>query len=136
MAPGIILPMKPEKQKQRYIAIDFDKTLAFYEDYEGPGIVGKPIAEMVRKVKEEMAKGTVFCIFTARVNPGDAGPEESLDSTIAFMAIAEWSKKVFGELLAITHEKSPHFDEIWDDRARQVLDNTGVFITELMESQK
>jgi len=127
--------MKSSHNDQRYIALDFDQTVSFYEHYEGPEKVGAPIQEMVRKVKEEMQQGTTFCIFTARVNPGDAGPEESLDATKSFLAIAEWTQKVFGQLLAITHEKSPHFTEIWDDRGRQVLPNTGVFVTELMDAQ-
>ncbi len=126
--------MDNRESKRKYVGIDFDATLSFYEKFQGPEKLGAPIAEMVRKVKAEMEQGTAFCIFTARVNPGDAGPEEALDATLAFVAIAHWSEKVFGKTLPITHEKSRHFSEIWDDRGRQVLENTGVFITELMEA--
>lgn len=123
-----------EKSHKRCIAVDFDATLAHYETFTGAGDVGQPIPEMVRKVKAELAKGTSVVIFTARVNPGEADAKGSEESTTAYLAIAEWSKKVFGKVLPITHEKSRHFEEIWDDRARQVIPNTGVFATELMEA--
>jgi hypothetical protein len=124
---------KPEK---RCIAVDFDATLSFYEHFEGPDVLGKPIPEMVKKVKAELAKGVPVVIFTARVNPSDANPDDCLSATKAYVAIAKWTEKVFGQMLGITHEKSRHFTEMWDDRGRQVLENTGAFITELMDAAK
>jgi hypothetical protein len=117
---------------KRCIAVDFDSTLAHYETFVSPDNVGAPIPEMVRKVKQAMAEGATVVIFTARVNPGEGNAKDSSDATIAYLAIAEWSKKVFGKVLPITHEKSRHFTEIWDDRAKQVIPNTGVFVTELL----
>lgn len=123
-----------EKSTKRCIACDFDATLAHYEHFISPDNVGSPIPEMVRKVKEALAQGVEVVIFTARVNPGEANAKDSEDATTAYLAIADWCKKVFGKVLPITHEKSRHFTEIWDDRAKQVIPNTGVFLEELMEA--
>lgn len=123
-------------KEKRCIAVDFDCTLAFYEKWEGPEQTGPPIAEMVRKVKAELAKGTPITIFTARVNPSDANPEDALSATLAYVAITDWCKKVFGKVLPVTHEKSRHWTEIWDDRGRQVIENTGVFLEELLDAHR
>lgn len=122
------------KQEQRCIAVDFDKTLATYDKWEGPEKVGDPIPEMVRKVKAELAQGVPVVIFSARVNPSDANPDDAMSATLSYLAISAWCKKVFGQVLPITHEKSRHFTEIWDDRAKQVIPETGVFLEELINA--
>lgn len=126
--------MDKDQPKQRTIGLDFDETIAQYDHWRGPENVGDPIPEAIRKVKAEMAQGTQFVIFTARANPGDGSYEACMDATLAFLAIAEWSKQVFGAVLPITHEKSKYFDEIWDDRGRQMIPNTGVFLEELIDA--
>jgi hypothetical protein len=124
-----------DKQKdQRCVAVDFDGTLAEYEKWEGPTVLGEPIPEMVNKIKQLLSEGVPVVIFTARVNPSDANPDDALSATQSYLAIADWCQKVFGELLPITHEKSRQFTEIWDDRAKQVFENTGVFLEELMDA--
>lgn len=124
-----------EKQhEKRCIGLDLDGTTAFYEKFIAPDNIGKPIPEMVRKVKEALDQGAEVVIFTARVNPGQGSGKDVMDATLAFLAIAEFCRKTFGQLLGITHEKSRHFTEIWDDRGRQVIPNTGVFVQELMEA--
>jgi hypothetical protein len=126
--------------KKRVLAVDFDKTLAFYEDGDfekrGPEYAGAPIEEMVSKVKQAIADGAEVFIYTARVNPGDDSFVEALDATKSYLVIAEWCKKNLGQLLPITHEKSRRFSEFWDDRAKEVVPNHGVFITELMEASQ
>lgn len=123
----------PDAKENRCIAVDFDCTLAHYDKWEGAGVVGEPIPEMVAKVKSELAAGIPVIIFTARVNPSEADFTGAEEATEAYLAIANWSKKVFGKVLPITHEKSRHFTEIWDDRAVQVYPNTGVFVTDILE---
>lgn len=127
------------KNKTRAIGVDFDCTLAYYEegdlDKHGPEFTGKPIAEMVKKVKKELAKGTEVYIFTARVNPGGEFAQ-AMRATKSYLVIVEWCKKHLGQIVPVTHEKSWTWDEIWDDRAHQVIPNTGVFITELVEAAK
>lgn len=123
-----------DEQKQRVIACDLDGTLAEYESFQGATVIGNPIPEMVEKVKAALAAGAEVWIFTARIMPQDNSLKAAIDAVQGLMAIANWCQQVFGALLPITHEKSPRFTEFWDDRAKEVVPNTGVFATELMEA--
>jgi hypothetical protein len=125
-----------KKPKRHCIAVDIDKTLAEYQDGDvdryGVEYIGAPIPEMIAKVKAELAKGTEIYIFTARVNSASDSYEDQLNATLAMSAITDWCKQHIGVALPIAHRKLYIFDEFWDDRARQVIPNTGVFATELL----
>lgn len=97
--------------------------------------IGAPIPEMIEKLKQEIAQGTAVFIFTARITASDNTFQQALEATESFLLIAEWCKKTFGTLLPITNVKSRNWTELWDDRARQVIPNTGVFVTELLEAE-
>lgn len=127
-----------ETTKQREIAVDLDATMAEYNhgDLQKFGLrIGPPIPEMIEKIKQEIAQGTAVFIFTARISPGDRSFQQELEATQSFLLIAEWCQKTFGTLLPITDVKSRNWEEIWDDRARQVIPNTGVFATDFLESE-
>jgi hydroxymethylpyrimidine pyrophosphatase-like HAD family hydrolase len=124
------------KSHKRRIAVDFDGTLATYNGWKGVDHLGEPIPEMVEKVKTALAQGDEVTIFTARVNPGDGNYKEALEATISLISIGQWSLKHVGKLLPITCQKSKHWDEFWDDRAKEVIPNTGVFIQELVGALK
>lgn len=98
------------------IAVDLDGTLAKYSGYKGDDIIGEPISPMIDKVKELLDNGTKVKIFTARTNSDKF--------------IKDWCRNNLGQELEITNIKEPTFKEIWDDRARQVIPNTGRFIDE------
>lgn len=121
-------------KKPLSIAVDFDGTLAEYDHWRGVAHLGKPIPEMVRKVHQVLAAGGEVTIFTARVNPGHGTWEDALSATRSYVLIAEWCQRHLGVLLPITHEKSRDWEEMWDDRAKQVIPNMGVFLDELMEA--
>ena len=126
-----------DSKKKRCIAVDLDQTLAEYEqgdiDKYGPTHIGAPIPDMVKKVKAEIANGSEVFIFSARANAASDSFKDQMDATIAVPTIMNWCKKHLGTVLPIAHRKLRVFDEIWDDRARQVLENTGTFVTELMK---
>ncbi len=124
--------MKPSEDHKRCIANDFDGTMAVYDGWKGTDHLGDPVAEMIEKVKAELAAGTEIFIFTARVNPSDDSFQEALDATRSYLLIADWCQKHIGQLLPITHEKSRRWQEMWDDKGKQVLINTGVFLEELL----
>ena len=111
--------------------LDFDGTVSFYEKWV-PGELGEPIPEMVRKVKEALADGVQIVIFTARVYPGESY-ERALEATQHVIQIAQWCQDVFGEVFPITCQKFPFFTKIIDDRAVQVLENSGVYLSELID---
>lgn len=117
-------------------AVDFDGTISFFEGWKGAEVLGEPVPEMVAKVKAWRKAGEEVFIFTARVNPGDDTYEEGLSATLSYIRIAQWCKQHLGEILPITHEKSKRWTYIHDDRADQILKNTGVSVTELMGAMK
>jgi hypothetical protein len=85
-------------------------------------------------VKHAMDSGDSIVIFTARVNTMSATPEDLLKATESYLLIADWCKQNLGTLLPITYEKSGLMDEFWDDKAVGVVQNTGAFVTELMDA--
>ena len=113
-----------------WIGVDLDGTLAEYHGWNGG--VGKPIARMVERVKRWIADGIEVRIMTARVSNGGGFSEESKrDADGAFVSeqrvlIQEWCKEHLGVVIPVTHEKDFRMVELWDDRAVQVIPNTGL----------
>jgi DNA mismatch repair protein MutH len=105
-----------------YIAVDFDRTLATYDHYEGPNKFGKPIPKMVERVKKWLAKGIEVRIMTARVSNANHDYE---DIQKARVAIQKWCLEHVGKALEVTCEKDYAMMELWDDRAVGVIPNTG-----------
>lgn len=126
-----------------WIGVDFDKTLAYYDKYEGAAVVGEPIKPMVELVRTFIEAGKEVRIFTARVWPITSviRPESNFNATYlpnfgqemsdavnAAIAIRTWCFKEFGRILPITCVKDPSMIELYDDRAVQVEANTGNII--------
>jgi hypothetical protein len=108
------------------IAVDLDRTLAYQEPgapYDHQAI-GDPVPEMARRVAAWLEEGMPVVIFTARLWT-DGTPERSLQAAQALLAIQRWTLKHFGVVLPVTCVKDPGMLEIWDDRAVQVVPNTG-----------
>ena len=117
----------PDK-KSGWLGVDLDATLAGYTEWKGDEtIIGEPIPEMVRKVKSVLAQGYTVKIFTARVCE-TADPFRNVERIRR--AIEDWSEKHIGVRLEVTNAKDYAMIELWDDRCRQVIENTGKFIGE------
>lgn len=114
-----------------WIGVDLDGTLAFYDGWHGPKHIGKPIEPMVARVKRWLAAGRDVRIFTARVGgTGDFVPSSKLRDNAAFVetqrrVIEDWCEEHIGQKLPITATKDYAMEQIWDDRAVQVVPNTG-----------
>lgn len=106
-------------------AVDFDGTLATYEKWKGPEILGEPIGPMVDRVNAWLDAGDEVIIFTARAYHDDDGKFTKENADISVAAIGEWCKQHFGQELEVTCVKDPEIEEIWDDRAIHVEKNTG-----------
>lgn len=117
-------------KRTRHIAVDLDRTLAEYDKYQGPAHIGAPIPKMVAIVLGHLAAGDKVFIYTARVSEDDHSPEEI---TMANNAILDWCAVHLGVHLPITAVKSPKFSVFYDDRAVQVLPNTGILVQDLLE---
>lgn len=108
-----------------WIGVDLDGTLVEYHGWVGPDHLGKPIPLMVERVRGWLADGKDVRIFTARVAPERELPTEV---RIARMAIIKLCVELFGQPLVITCKKDLDMIELWDDRCRQVVANTGKLV--------
>lgn len=106
---------------KRVIAIDLDGTLAHYDCWKGIDHIGCVIPEVANAMERAQKEGADVWIYTARVSdPADA--EE------AGKYIEEWLKANNFKYEGITAVKHKFFTEFWDDRAIQVIKNTGEFV--------
>lgn len=101
-----------------WIGVDLDGTLAYSDGrWRGVHHVGEPIVPMVRRVREWLVAGIEVRIVTARVCDND--------SDGARPYIEDWCVKHLGQKLPVTNEKDYDMIELWDDRAVQIIPNTG-----------
>lgn len=110
--------------KLGWIGVDLDGTLAYY--HGDVHTIGDPIPAMAERVSRWLCEGRDVRIFTARV--ACPAVSDSLDVYVQEKMIEQWCQKHFGTVLQITCSKDYGCDELWDDRARQVVFNTGELI--------
>jgi hypothetical protein len=97
-----------------WVGVDLDGTLAHYDGWKGPDHIGAPIRAMLEHVKDMVARGETVKIFTARASePSQIGP------------VKAWLKKQGLPDLEVTNAKDYGMRELYDDRAIQVVPNTG-----------
>ena len=109
-----------------WIGVDLDGTLAFYDRWRGETHIGEPIPLMVERVKKWLKKGIQVKIFTARVAEAANNDDGSMhDVALVIAAIELWCDQHIGQKLPITNKKDFGMIELWDDRAVQVIPNTG-----------
>ncbi|MFQ5589561.1 MAG: hypothetical protein ACE5HE_00220 [Phycisphaerae bacterium] len=108
-----------------WIGVDLDGTLAHYDGWHGTGNIGEPIPAMVARVKSWLAQGKEIRIFIARISkPAVKTSGQTREEVRA--PIQDWCQKHIGRILPITCTKDFACIEIWDDRAVQVVPNTGL----------
>lgn len=112
-----------------WIGVDLDGTLAEYHGWRGPGDIGEPVPLMLERVKQWLAKNKDVRIFTARVSPASLD-RNSMTLADTKAGIWAWCRKHLGRELPITCEKDLQMVELWDDRATQVVENTGIAVQE------
>lgn len=113
-------------QHKPWIGVDLDGTLAFYDGWRGVENIGEPIPAMVKTIKTVLAAGNVVKIFTARV---------AVDDT-ALPFIQAWCEKYLGVVLEVTCKKDFGMIQLYDDRVRQVIPNTGITMDEALLEAK
>ncbi len=116
-----------------WIGVDFDGTLAHYEGWTGGDDLGEPIPAMVERVKKWLADGKKVKVFTARVAASDRTNDGGQIDDIRFAnrqrwMIEEWCEKHIGQRLEVTATKDFGMIELYDDRAVQVVMNTGELV--------
>jgi hypothetical protein len=120
----------PKKQSDEWIGVDFDGTLCVYTHWQGSHHTGKPIPEMVSRVKQWLAEGKKVRIFSARIYAPVDDAEAQREAAEALIVIHHWCIEHIGVALPITCIKDWGMVEFWDDRAVQVERNTGKPIQE------
>jgi len=98
-----------------WIGVDLDGTLARYDVWRGLDHVGSPVPVMLARVKHWLEKGFTVKIFTARASEGERG----------IVPVKKWLAENGLPELEVTNQKDFAMIELWDDRAVQVVANTG-----------
>lgn len=97
-----------------WIGVDLDGTLSHDTGWHGPEHIGPPIQEMLERVKNWLNEGRRVKIFTARACvPQNIPP------------IREWLRQHGLPELEVTCTKDLALVETWDDRAVEIVTNTG-----------
>ncbi len=109
-----------------WIGVDLDGTLARYDHWRGEEHIGEPIAPMVLRVKRWLEEGREVRIYTARVSNDASGRIASL--------IQDYTEKHIGVRLTVTNQKDYQMIFCVDDRAKQVIPNTGIFLEDLVDT--
>lgn len=105
--------------------MDLDGTLAKYDGWVSETHIGAPVPLMVRRVKQWLAEGREVRIFTARAATTFNEDGVKHDLRPVAKAIQGWCFTHLGQVLPITNQKDYAMVECWDDRAIQVVPNTG-----------
>lgn len=115
------------KKNGGWIGVDFDGTLSEYHGvWRNPGVYGAPVPLMVERVKAWLAEGREVRIFTARAQKDQYIQDPSWTPERIVSSIQDWCEEHVGARLPVTCEKDLNMVELWDDRAIQVIVNTGV----------
>ena len=102
------------KDSKYWRGVDLDGTLAHYDEWEGEQNIGDPIPAMMKRVKQWIAEGETVKIMTARAC-----------TPLGTKYVKKWlAKHGLGDL-EVTNVKDYHMTELWDDRAVEVIKNTG-----------
>lgn len=110
-----------------WVGVDLDGTLAHYDKWKGADHIGVPVPRMLERVKLWLSEGMDIRIMTARVSLNNP------DRDIALTAIKKWCIEHIGKELPITWEKDYQMISLWDDRAVQVIPNTGIALQEYIQ---
>jgi len=97
-----------------WIGVALDGTLAHDTGWHGPNQIGPPIPEMLERVRNWLLEGRKVKIFTARATIPQQIPP-----------IREWLRQQGLPELEVTNVKDFEMIECWDDRAVEVVTNTG-----------
>lgn len=112
---GDAVPVAGDEPPRSWIGVDLDGTLALYSGWRGLDHIGKPVPVMLARVRHWLDEGYTVKIFTARASLGDAG----------IVPVKKWLAENGLPELEVTNQKDFAMVELWDDRAVQVVANTG-----------
>ncbi len=138
-------------QRSGWIGVDLDGTTFEYHGWVGWNVFGAPIAPMIDRIRAWAAEGREVKIVTARVGlpirerDGNMYPSvvrnhvclvtnERFSDDMMVRAIHEHCQKYIGFAPQVQCYKDVDMIELWDDRAVQVVPNTGRTLAEEHEA--
>lgn len=122
-----------EIAEKKWIGVDLDGTLAAYDGWKPWNDIGVPLWSMMNKVRAWIEEGRDIRIFTARVCFDiDVCRVTGEEFTRAQMVevIQDWCQRWNLPRLPVTNVKDIYMAELWDDRAVQMVPNTGRTLAE------
>jgi len=122
-----------EPQPTAWIGVDLDGTLAYHDTWKGHEHIGEPIPAMLQRVQDWLASGLTVKIFTARFCEHGLTVNQQHGPVVIDVVtpIENWCLQHLGRKLPVTNVKDYDMLELWDDRAVQVIPNTGQPVTNL-----
>lgn len=117
--------LMPLKTTGPWIGFDLDGTLAVHGKYAGPTLIGTMIERMKEIIIEWINQGYRVKIVTARMSH-----EKTRDASQE--AIQDWLEDNGLPRMECTCEKDYKMLRLYDDRAVQVIPNTGVTLEEVV----
>lgn len=119
------LEAKPNVEPPPWIGVDLDGTLAQWGEWKGWNHINDPVPEMVKKVKEWLAKGITVKVLTARLSKVSLAMHDGVSYADQAEVIQKWCEKHIGVKLPVTSEKDWAMLFFCDDSAVQIKRNTG-----------
>lgn len=118
--------LPPLKTKGPWVGFDLDGTLAEHGKYLGPGHIGTMIEPMKEVLLEWIRQGYRVKIMTARMSHAESRDE-------ARTIIQDWLEANGLPRLEVTCKKDYKMIRLYDDRAVQVIPNSGVTLEEIIK---
>ena len=118
--------LPPLKTKGPWVGFDLDGTLAEHSKYLGPDHIGTMIQKMKDILIEWLKQGYRVKIMTARMGHAELRDE-------ARTIIQDWLEVNGLPRLEVTCKKDYKMIRLYDDRAVQVIPNTGVTLEEVVK---
>ena len=110
-----------------WIGVDLDATLAEHTRWQGHDHIGSPIAAMVARVQRWLDDGHTVKIFTARMANDNS---DAIEARIQRWLVEEAKLPP----LECTCVKDMGMIELYDDRAVQVIPNTGLLLFDVSKA--
>ncbi|MEA2061014.1 MAG: hypothetical protein U9P10_11000 [Thermodesulfobacteriota bacterium] len=114
------LSSSTKEKRQAWTGMDLDGTLARDDTLVSLEKIGKPVPKMVARLKTLMESGVKVKIFTARASDNEQ-----------ISLIKDWLEKNNLPNLEITNVKDYDMVRLYDDRAVQVIANTGEIVEKI-----
>lgn len=134
-------------ENRGWIGVDLDGTCFTYHEWVGWNVFGEPIAPMIERIRGWLAEGRDVRVVTARVGlPFHYHPNETFYGVskrhkcrvtgVLFSdadmidAIQDLFQRHVGRRLPVQCYKDADMTQLWDDRAVQIVPNTGATLAE------